>query len=144
MFFSSCRGPGEAAALHFLATVFKKTWVFINNFFGPLFFAYNNETLQRNRRQPASVTLFFTTLPQVGGIVPVGRSACILWSRCRCLLDTPSQKSTTHKKVSTCQKHANQNVVQQGIEREWTFSRRRSTPVEGEAEGERPRQRRGK
>ena len=45
-------------------------------------------THQRSRRQPASVTQFLTTLLQVGGIVPVGRSACILWSRCRCLLDS--------------------------------------------------------
>ena len=53
----------------------------------------------------------------------------------------PDSKECNTYKVGKRQKHANQNVVQQGIEREWTFSRRRSTPVEGEAEGERPRQR---
>ena len=40
----------------------------------------NNETLQRVRQPPASVRLIFTTLPQVGGIVPVGRSAFSLGS----------------------------------------------------------------
>ena len=55
----------------------------------------NNKTLQRSRRQPASGTLFSTTLPQVGGIVPVGRSAYILWSCCRCLLDTTRKEYNT-------------------------------------------------
>ena len=57
----------------------------------------NNETLQRVRQQPASVRLFFTTLPQAGGI-----------------------------------------LAQQGLERGVDVLA--STPVEGEAEGERPRQ----
>ena len=48
----------------------------------------------------------FTTQPQVGGIIPVGRSAFILWSRCRCLLDTTASKEYNNVKVQT------KNVVQ--------------------------------
>ena len=76
----------------------------------------NNETLQRSRRQPASGPLLFSPhcLKWVGSYLLVDQhifSGVVLGVS----LTPLTQKSTTLEKVRKCQKHANQNVVREGV-----------------------------